>query len=365
MIRSKTVFLEVYNSNMEAIGQIHDIVSLQWSIGFRNIGTFQLTCLVDDLRLVAINNIYVLSDSQRMAYVTDVNVSRDINGIYTISVQGKDLIDVLNQRVASEYLYLYRYPVFAVMKSLFDSNIKSRGPEFLELDVDVFIRIFCKEVIVSRDPLYEIYMALMPEDYDVKVVHETNGQGQHIAVIYAYERDRDVTAHVFSDEIGNISAWNYHFNIDGYKNVAWVEGEGAGYNRKVAVFGNGYGMYRREIGIDARDISSEVEGGTLPEAEYMKALANRGDERLRDMPYIKEINVEVNNTDLDLSWIGDRVTVKTNEFEFNGFISQITEIYDSTGYSVFPTITIENIIYTLATEDYVDITTEEDDLLTT
>jgi len=365
MIRSKEIFLEVFNSKMEYIGQIHDIVSLQWSVCFRDVGSFQLTCIVDDLSLVAINNIYVLSDSKRMAYVTDVNVSRDVNDVYTIIVQGKDFIDMLNQRIVKNYEFYYQRQIVLIITDMFETNVHNRGLEFFEIDEFSFpYDKYARNLIVSRDIIYDLFMLLLPEDYDVQVFYEKR-DNEHLAMLQCFERNRDAIAHVFSDIIGNINAWNYHLNINEYKNVAYVEGEGEGINRKVATVGNAYGMYRRETAIDARDISSEVEGGTLTNAEYMQALRHRGTERLMDMPYIKEINVEVNNTDLDFSWIGDRVTVQTNEFEFNGFISQITEVYDSTGYSIFPTFTIENIIYTLATENLVDIATESDELLTT
>ena len=81
-------------------------------------------------------------------------------------------------------------------------------------------------------------------------------------------------------------------NAEDVKNVAFVQGEDSGENRKSVVTGDNtkIGFERKELYVDARDLQSEIEvekdGDTehvvLTEEEYNATLTQRGNEKLSE-----------------------------------------------------------------------------------
>lgn len=149
----------------------------------------------------------------------------------------------------------------------------------------------------------------------------------------------DVT---FSTEFDNLINSDYSYNSENYKNVVEIAGEGEGISRKWAsIHSLDYGgLERRELFVDARDISSN--SGEISEEDYYDMLFTRGFEKLAECQIVKAFSGEVEpmttyeyKKDYNL---GDIVTVD------NGYgvtakprIIEIIECWDSTGYKVVPT----------------------------
>lgn len=144
---------------------------------------------------------------------------------------------------------------------------------------------------------------------------------------------------IFSEEFENLLSTNYVLDTVNYKNVALVAGEGEGKARKHAVYGNAAGMTRREIFVDARDVSSN--DGEISETEYTEQLTARGAERIAGHTAYEAFDGEIdsNNTfilDVDYT-LGDIVTIE-NKYGIrkNVRISTIVETWDDIGYTVMP-----------------------------
>lgn len=387
MIRSKNVFLEVFNSNMEPIGQIHEIVSLKWTVAFRDIGSFELTCIVDDLSLVLVGNFLARSDTSNIGYISEVNISRDINGVKTVSLQGIDALDILNQRINHSYGYQENIYLWEGLNRIITYNTQGeRAIPFLNITAlwTLFLRPDLKKesFTFARETLYVLIMQLLPDNFDivakyrkekqwVPTVHTLDDEDPEEIPVYNHFIEvqlsiiaSDAKPYIFSDKIGNINAWSWYQDINSYKNVAYVMGEGEGSNRTTLFVGEGYTSTRRELGVDARDLSRDTEDGRLTVDQYITSLRQRGIERLQDTPNIKEVSLEISEA-ITADWLGSQAYCETEVFVFEGLISAITEIFDLTGYSIFPTISIKKFIRTIATEDYIDITTEDGDVLTT
>lgn len=383
MIRSKNIFLEVYNFNMEKIGQIHNIVSLQWTIAFRDIGSFELICVVDDLTLVQAGYYLSRSDTRHVGQITDVSISRDINGINTITVHGVDALNLLNQRVNTRYRYLENKRDWEIMQELIAPNLEGvRDIPFLEDQVTAMLILINNKqkysVALDRETIYSLIMQVLPANYDIetevrRIVQRERDPDtgevlrewiEYVISIKLVRIDPDTKPALFSDKLGNINAWSWHQNIGNYKNVAYVMGEGEGSNRTCLFAGEGYRGTRREVAIDARDLSRDTEDGRLTVDQYKQVLRQRGQERLTEYPDVREVSLEVNEN-INVNWVGRQVYCETNVFTFEGFISAITQVFDATGYSIFPSITINQFIRTIATESLIDITTEDEEVLTT
>ena len=144
---------------------------------------------------------------------------------------------------------------------------------------------------------------------------------------------------IFSESYNNLNNAIYRENTQLYKNVAYVGGEGEGSARKIVVVGDATGLERREIFVDAKDISSEG----LSAAEYEARLRTRGEEALANNRVENSFEC---NTGADVNFqyknnydLGDIVTVKKNKWGITVHerITEIREIYEFGGRRIEPT----------------------------
>ena len=77
-------------------------------------------------------------------------------------------------------------------------------------------------------------------------------------------------------------------------NVALVAGEGEGSERKTSTYGDASGLDRRELFVNAADISTVTESGEdIPESEYYNQLKQRGVEKLSEHKVINKADGEI------------------------------------------------------------------------
>ena len=149
---------------------------------------------------------------------------------------------------------------------------------------------------------------------------------------------------IFSAEYENLLSSSYVQDTTKYKNVAIVAGEGEGQARKRATYGNASGLARRELFVDARDMSTNE--GEFTADEYTAQLAARGAEKIAELVLSESFDGEVDTANtfaLDADYtLGDVVTVE-NEYYIrkNVRVSAIMETWDAQGYAAIPTF--ENV----------------------
>lgn len=144
---------------------------------------------------------------------------------------------------------------------------------------------------------------------------------------------------IFSPEYENLLSSNYVLDTSNYKNVAIVAGEGEGTARKRAIYGSASGMHRRELYVDARDMSTNE--GEISEADYTAQMLARGAEQLAEHSITESFDGEIDTANtyiLDEDYtVGDIVTV-INAYGIlkDVRITAIMESWDATGYAAVP-----------------------------
>ena len=120
--------------------------------------------------------------------------------------------------------------------------------------------------------------------------------------IFDVSEGRDLTVNqdvhspvIFSPQFDNIKNMQYVESDLNYKNTAYIAGQGEGVERRVVVLGQASGLARKELFVDARDVSEEadVEGAEplpRPPQEIITDLINRGEQKLAEM--IQEVFLE-------------------------------------------------------------------------
>lgn len=154
------------------------------------------------------------------------------------------------------------------------------------------------------------------------------------------ERQTKNSPVIFSEEYENLLSSNYVLDVSKLKNVALVAGEGEGKARKRAVYGSASGMIRRELFVDARNVSTN--NGEITEEEYTEQLTARGAEKVAEHSLTEAFDgeIDISNTfmlDVDYT-LGDIVTVE-NKYGIRKDvrIAAIVETWDIIGHTVVPT----------------------------
>lgn len=160
---------------------------------------------------------------------------------------------------------------------------------------------------------------------------------------------------IFSPAFDNLIGSNYTESKKLIKNVARILGEGEGSARKAYTIiknSNQIGLDRRELYVDARDISQDTGESTedgepikMSDAEYNEKLSSRGWEKLAECEDEKSFDGESEVVDGVFVYgrdfyMGDLVQVE-NEFGLTDRV-RVTELIrsgDTNGFTVYPTFT--------------------------
>ena len=162
-------------------------------------------------------------------------------------------------------------------------------------------------------------------------------------------RDQNTVPFVeFSPEFDNIVNSRYLESKKTLKTVTLVAGEGEGAARKVttvSLSSGTSGLDRRELFTDARDISSNVDGGTLSDADYLALLVQRGKEKLAENVATKIFDCE---TIKDGNFIygrdyglGDIVQYRNDAgIEVHARVTEFIRSHDASGEDAYPTFVV-------------------------
>lgn len=148
---------------------------------------------------------------------------------------------------------------------------------------------------------------------------------------------------IFSEEYDNLTETTYTRDKTDYKSVVLVAGEGEGAARRRATVSRSTdlsGLHRRELYVDARDISSNE--GQIADEEYLAQLAERGATALSEAPIVESMEGTVEPLQMYTYkvdyFLGDTVTV-VNQYGISADaqVLEVVETWDENGYTCTPT----------------------------
>lgn len=151
---------------------------------------------------------------------------------------------------------------------------------------------------------------------------------------------------VFSQENENLLGFSYKHDSSTTINAALVGGEGEGAQRVLASVGSSSGIDRHEVFVDAKDITSEQDGGsTYTSDEYNALLETRGLLSMSPAQESFDASVDMSRSyeyrkDFD---VGDIVTLhdmRTGAY-VNVRLMSMLESEDANGYTLTPTFAVD------------------------
>ena len=316
--------------------------SLIWTKRYYSWGDFELYIPADESLLPYLqkDNFLTRDDDDSVMIIESVNIQTDAeNGDFFI-ITGRSLESILLRRVFDKpcSVKTSRY-INDAMNSMLDYFT---GDRRLLVIVDQLKRISGTVTAqFTGATLFDaIISVLQPLGLSFKL---SFGTSLNLITLSLYQGSEvDV---VFSPEFDNLINSKYVSDYTNYANYAFVAGEGEGSQRTVVDVNASdtvpTGLNRREVYVDARDISSN--DGEISSSEYTDMLTHRGLEKFAEEYSMTEsFEAEINpqkpfryKADYNL---GDIVTV-TNEYGVTSHprIVEIIESWDDTGYTVVPT----------------------------
>ena len=289
----------------------------------------------------------------------EIDITED-RGIY-VRVKGRSVLAWLERRVLST-TYEFKGSVQDTILKLLDEHVinpkdtKRKIPD-ISYKKSAHTGITSKELTfqATGDNLLDLIISLAAEfKFGVKmgpIINETTRKRSlEFSLFLGEDRSHNQEINepvIFSNKFDNLISALYTKTVKNEKTAAYIQGEGEYPNRKNATIpGTPTGLKRKELYVDARDISSKLEGDvTIPDADYIKLLEARGVLKLADQLVEEDIEADVEplasfifNQDY---FIGDIVQVETGV----GFdvVAQVTGCITSVnteGTNIVPTFTI-------------------------
>lgn len=350
----------VLNEDFEVVAFTDTFESFIWTDRYDRCGDFELYLPVDTgvLSDVRIGYYISINDSDRTMIVENVEIKSDVeNGNY-VTITGRSLESILDRRIIWTQTVIDGKLQDGIKKLLTENAInptdsarKIPNLVFKE-STDSYILEQKISAQFTGDNLYEVICEICSA-YFIGFKITLNQSNELVFELYnGADRSYNQTDHpyiIFSSDFENVINSNYIESIQYFKNVALIAGEGEGKDRKTASIGEETGMSRRELFVDAREISSDTSSGTLSKADYEKLLIEKGNTELSDYQYTRAFEGEMDTTmtfkyGTDF-FIGDVVQVVDSYG--NEAVSRVTELvrsFDENGYTTYPTLSSPELV---------------------
>ena len=353
--------VRILNPSFEVVAVLDTFESLIWTERYCGYGDFEIYTAVDPaLMSFMVQNNYVQKQGTTvLMIIEDVQISTDAEFGNRLTISGRSLESILERRIVWEFMALTGNVQDAILDLLSHNILDTIFPLPARI-VHALSTVYSFDPLVTAptieyqthgDNLYELIQAICSvNNLGFRISFEMNVGvapfrfGVYSGADRSYEQEANPYI-VFSPTFENLISTNYLESGRATKTVALVAGEGEGLDTKLAYFpttGGGEDLTRRELFVSASDITSNIEGGTMPIATYNSHLRERGAEALDATfsPPIFEGQVEsqVLFRYGEDYFLGDIVQLR-NEYGMEAR-TRVTEVVTSVGLSgveVYPT----------------------------
>lgn len=348
--------IHVLNQDFQTVSIIDTFESFLWTNRYNALGDCEIYSPVTSkiLKFAQVDFYLWIEESEHMMIIDERIILSDVESGNKVAIKGSSLESILTYRIIWVQTILSGNFQDAIKKlldeSIINPSIEDRKiPNFIfEYSTDPRITEMTIEAQFTGDNLYDAVKQLC-EDRKLGFKIILNDDNQFVFSLYmGIDRSyaQEIIPYViFSPEFDNIINSNYLESNKTMKTVALIAGEGEGIERKTTTVGSGSGIGRRELFVDARDISSVTYDTMLTEEEYNAQLAQRGSETMADYVFIQTFEGAVETTQMFIFgihfFLGDIVQI-VNEFgiEASTRIVEIIFSTDKEGSNVIPTFSV-------------------------
>lgn len=351
--------MDVYilNKDLNAVGLIDDYESLIWTPRYYEPGDFEIYTSASErtLSLLKLDNYVTRVGSDMVGIIESVKIESDPESGDHIIATGRCLKSLLDRRIIWSMTNVSG-TVENCMRSLITANAVSPTltyraiPKLILGTAQGYTETM--EAQFTGDNLLEVVVNLCKQyGYGFKIILNVD-KNFEFQLYKGTDRSYNQSVNpfvVFAPEFENIVSSDYEHDKATLKNACNVAGEGEGSARKMYGVGSTSGLDRREMFVDARDLSSETENETtLTTAEYNNLLIQRGREKLAENPETVTFEGEVESVrqfvfDRDY-FLGDIVTVKNSYGVIaHPRVIEVIQSHDENGLLTIPAFSIMEV----------------------
>lgn len=347
--------LYVFDKNMKLIGNIDEFDSFMWERNYYDPDkiTIKIPPNFDNMELF--QNGYTLvkaPDMKESIYIDHRSISKDDDGINFLTIRGLSHDGWLDRRITL-FQQEEKGNSETVARALIDKNCincedSKRVIPFLKLGVYKGLGKEISRVSHYKNLNKEVIEVI--KESELGIMSYFDESDFKIGIEFYQGKDRTAlqeinTPAIFSVDFENIEGQTFVDSDSELKNTCLVAGAGEGKARKTLMLNSEVsGLDRRELFVDARDISDKRVSGeneiSIPINEYNELLKQRGLEKLSDCEETLTYEGDIIQTegliyreDYDL---GDKVTLMDRELGImlNERITQIVETYTKEGLQI-------------------------------
>lgn len=347
--------LWIYSEDFELLGVVDTASSIIWASRFRQCGDFEIYVPASAamLDLLQIDRIVARTDDEMACFIEKVEITTDEENGDFMTVSGRCLRSILDRRIVWDQTQLSGTLENGMRKLVTDAFISpaiaARKYSGLTLAAAHGYTETVSAQYTGTNLLAAYEELCATKNFGFKIILERDGwkPGKLVLDIYkGVDRSMNQSKNprvVFSEEYDNLTTSTYTKDKAAYKTVALVAGEGEGRARRrttVSRSEDQEGLHRRELYVDARDISSNE--GEITDSAYLAQLAERGSAGLAEATIVESMDGAVEAQQMytygkDYN-LGDLVTVRNKHgVQADAQVLEVVEVWDDTGYTCTPT----------------------------
>ena len=347
--------ITILNRNLIPIDIIDTYSSAIWTDRYNSNGDFEISVPASEeyIRNFKVGSYLTCDSSEHAMIVEKVQIKTDADNGDTIIISGRSVESILDRRIIWGQ-HTFDGDVEEVIFKMLDICLgQLASPERRIENIehipsnDSHIRTLRINLQCTGDNLYDVITKITKTfSIGFKMVIKDR---KFIFSLYNgkdYSEAQLINPYViFSPHFDNMLNSNFMEDISPLKTSALIGGEGEGHERKYMELSSDVsGVDRREMFVDARDVSSRIDNDhNMSLEEYNKLLTQRGLERLTARKVGMNFEGKIESSQLFVYGkdynIGDIVQIE-NAY---GCVaaSRITEAvisYNSDGFSIYPTL---------------------------
>jgi len=334
--------LYIFDRDLNFQGILESYFSLRWVRGYSKSGKFELHCSLtpETLSLLKRGNVIWKKGHQEAGYIEYRNLKQNTEGKEVLVIKGRFLTGYLDRRIIWGRENFNISSELAI-RELIDKNCIN--PTNVDRKIDLLVLGEFKNYVQSinkqvsyKNLLEETESIANISDLGIRTLIDIQNKQMLFDIYEGLDRTAGQSINapaIFSKEFENVLEQEYIESLKNYRNVGLVAGEGEGVIRELVTVGQGTGLDRFEMFVDARDLQKEE----MATEEYQAKLEDRGRSRLAETKEIQTFDSKINlNSNLvykeDFN-LGDIVTCTSKKWgiTIDTRITEIEEVYEETG----------------------------------
>lgn len=369
------MILFILNNKLEKIYVLENFKELNFSEKHNDVGSFSLSCSINNERLEYLKrgNLVFVPTVNKSFFINNVTIKEEKNK--TINLNGLDLNDILTFRIVWGTL-IFKNNINDVLRKILNQNFIEPTSANRRIDNLIIGEMETNSTFINNQVSYKECLGLIQDICNFSNISfslEFNPEIQKIEFKTRNIKNSTINSDfpvILNKAFDNIDSFSYYEDDSKMKNCCLVAGAGEGGSRKFVELGTATGFERKELFVDARDLSNETsqtvqtgeddEGNPIfsdeqieiPSHIYKEMLKERGKEKLKELEL--NISCDINMRDTEGSFIygtdyklGDYISYVNKELKLI-INTQVIEVnYFATGNKINKNIILGNPIITL------------------